>query len=395
MTWSGRGKIAFAGVGFSPIERNGSTTLGELAQVAIANAIADAGLTPAQIDGLATYMSPPAAGAVAREGIEMVGPEYVLAHCAVGPARWYATLNGGLVTAAIVEAAMALLGGACSYALVWRAMHHARAAPKQRATPARVSGNREFAAPYGCTTAVQWHALAYRHYVERFGVTRAQLAALALTSRRHANVNEHAFFRDQPLDFDTYMGARMIADPLCLFDCDIPVQACVATIMTTTDRARDLRNQPAWLAGFAMNAAARAPIVEYTLLDYFDAGRTTAQQLWASAGLGPADIDTAMLYDGFAPSTLYWLEAAGFCPQGEAARFIQDGRIAADGELPVNTFGGSLSQGRLHGMGHAVEAVLQASGRAGARQLRDTNAICVFAGSPMFRGSGIVITSQP
>lgn len=395
MTWSGRGRIAFAGVGFSAIQRGSTTALGELAQAAIANAIADAGLTAAAIDGLATYSTPTAVGAVSREGIEVVGPEYVLANCAVGPVRWYAYLNGGLVTAAIVEAAMALLGGACSYALVWRAMHHAGAAPRGRAAPATVSGNAEFGAPYGCSTGVQWHALAYRRYVERFGATRAQLAALALNSRRNANSNEHAFFRDQPLDFDAYMKARMIADPLCLLDCDIPVQACVAMVMTTADRARDLRNKPAWLAGFSMNAAARAPIVEYTLLDYFDVGRASAQQLWASAGVGPADVDAAMLYDGFAPSTLYWLEAAGFCPQGEAARFIQDGRIAIDGELPVNTFGGSLSQGRLHGMGHAVEAVLQASGRAGPRQVKDPNVICVFAGSPMFRGSGIVITSQP
>ena len=395
MTWSGRGKIAFAGVGFSPIQRDGNTSLGEMARVAIANAIADAGLAPSDIDGLATYSSQPAPGAAPREGIEVVGPEYVLANCGVGPARWYAHLNGGMVTAAIVEAAMALLGGACSYALVWRAMHHPGTAAKRPANAQTVAGNREFSAPYGCATPVQWHALAYRRYVDRFGATRAQLATLALVSRRNANLNEHAFFRDKPLDFEGYMGARMISDPLCLLDCDIPVQACIATVMTTADRARDLRNKPAWLAGFAMNAAARAPIVEYTLVDYFDAGRATANQLWDCAGQGSADMDAAMLYDGFAPSTLYWLEAAGFCRRGEAAAFIQDGRIAIGGELPVNTFGGSLSQGRLHGMGHTVEAVLQASGRAGPRQLRDANAICVFAGSPMFRGSGLVITSQP
>lgn len=395
MIWSGSGKIAFAGVGFSAIERGAATPLGVLAQSAIANAIGDAGLVAADIDGLATYVTAPAPGAVHREGIEVIGPEYVLANCGTGPVQWYAHLNGGMVTAAIVEAAMALLGGACTYALVWRAMHHAGAAPKGRAAPAMVSGNREFGAPYGCATPVQWHALAYRRYVERFGVTRAQVAALALTSRHNATLNEHAFFRDKPLDFESYMRARMVADPLCLLDCDIPVQACVATVMTTAERARDLRNKPAWLAGFAMNAAARAPIIEYTLVDYFDAGRATADRLWASAGLGPADIGAAMLYDGFAPSTLYWLEAAGFCPQGEAACFIQDGRIAIDGALPVNTFGGSLSQGRLHGMGHAVEAILQVSGRAGPRQVRDPSAICVFAGSPMFRGSGVVITSEP
>ena len=121
-------------------------------------------------------------------------------------------------------------------------------------------------------------------------------------------------------------------------------------------------------------------------------GKPLADQLWRDSGLGPADMAAAQTYDGFAPSTWYWLEAAGFCGRGEAHAFIQDGRIALDGALPVNTFGGSLSQGRLHGMGHIAEAVLQLSGRAGERQLGDPGAIAVFDGSPMLRGSGMVLT---
>ncbi len=242
---------------------------------------------------------------------------------------------------------------------------------------------------------MQWHALAYRRYLERYGGTREQMAAFVLNSRRSANLNEHAFFRDSRLTREQYLDARIVSDPLCLLDCDIPVQACVALILTTAERARDLRQHPGYLTGFALNASRRPPILHYTLVDYEQAGQATAAQLWESAGVTATDVGAAMLYDGFAPSTLYWLESAGFCGRGEALAFIQDGRIAIDGEVPVNTFGGSLSQGRLHGMGHAAEAVLQASGRAGRRQVAQANAICVFAGSPMYRGSGIVITSEP
>ncbi|MGE0802623.1 MAG: hypothetical protein AB7G13_03175 [Lautropia sp.] len=394
MSWAGKGRIAFVGVGFSAIERGTDAPLGDFAEAAIAAALADAGIDAAAIDGLATYPSAPYLGAPNREGQDIIGPDYVLANCRTGKVRWYADLNGGMATAAIVESALALLGGACDYALVWRAMHHPKGSYGRRETTV-ATGDDAFKEPYGCISPVQWHALAYRRYLERHRLRREQMAALVVQSRHHATLNDHAFFRDRPMTEADYLAARMIADPLCLYDCDIPVQGCIAMILTTAERARDLKQRPAYLAGFALNASPRPPILDYTLIDWFETGRVTAQQLWASAGIGPTDLQAAMLYDGFAPSALYWLESAGFCGRGEALPFIQDGRIAHDGAMPVNTFGGSLSQGRLHGMGHAAEAVLQASGRAGRRQVADCGAVAVFSGSPMYRGSGIVVTREP
>ena len=144
-----------------------------------------------------------------------------------------------------------------------------------------------------------------------------------------------------------------------------------------------------------MSAAPRPSSLDHMLLDHLETGRPVAQQLWESSGVMPHEIGAAMLYDGFSPAVLYWLEAAGFCSPGEALSFIQDGRIGIDGDLPVNTFGGSLSEGRMHGMGHAAEAVLQVSGRGGERQIKQPDAICVFSGSPMYRGTGIVVTRYP
>jgi acetyl-CoA acetyltransferase len=194
---------------------------------------------------------------------------------------------------------------------------------------------------------------------------------------------------------DDYFKSRWIAEPLCLFDCDVPVDGCVALILTTAERARDLTNPPAYIAGYGQNTARRRTLLYYTLDDYMACGSSLANKLWASAGLGPQDMDAAELYDGFNPSTLYWLEAAGFCAEGEGGSFVQDGRIALHGELPVNTFGGSLSEGRMHGMGHIAEAVRQVTDRAEQRQIPGASAVCAIDGSPMLRGSGIIVTRDP
>jgi acetyl-CoA acetyltransferase len=166
-------------------------------------------------------------------------------------------------------------------------------------------------------------------------------------------------------------------------------------VLTTVERARDLRHRPALVGAVAQQTVNRSHPIHYTLHDHVDSGKAMADRLWRDAGLGPSDMSAAQLYDGFAPSTWYWLEAAGFCGRGEAHAFTQNGRIALGGELPLNTFGGSLSQGRLHGMGHIAEAVLQLQGRAGPRQVPDASAIAVFDGSPMLRSSGIVLTNAP
>ena len=143
----------------------------------------------------------------------------------------------------------------------------------------------------------------------------------------------------------------------------------VAIVLTTAERARDLKQVPAYVAAASQQTANRNIPIHYTLTDHIQSGKPFADRLWADAGRGPKEMSAVQLYDGFAPSTWYWLESAGFCGRGEAHAFTQDGRIALDGALPVNTFGGALSQGRLHGMGHLAEAIMQVSDRAGSRQI--------------------------
>lgn len=395
--WEGRGRVAVIGWGLSEISRDGERALGALTLDACRAALDDCGLSSDEVDGLATYPDQPFRGAARTDGIDLVSVDFVLDHLRLAdPVTWYAQVSQGMVASAVGEAINALLAGACRYALVWRAM---RKPPGEYGgwRSERASGEDQFAAPYGLTSVIQTHALAYRRYLHRYGADPDAMAELTTNSRRNAGMNPHAIFRDRPLSRQEYLDAPMIADPLRMFDCDVPVQGCAALVLTTAERAMDLRHGPAYVLAHAQQTLHRRPVPHpvYTLMDHMDGGSGTAALLWQRSGLGARDVDVAELYDGFSPSAYYWLEAAGMCPEGEASRFVQDGRIALNGELPVNTFGGSLSEGRLHGMGHLIEAARQVAGNAGPRQVPGAGVALVLDGSPMLRNAGLLLGRSP
>src|SRR3954447_17053698 len=393
MTWEGKGKVAVVGIGFSELSRHSEKTLGRLAFDAANAAVEDAGLTSRDIDGLATYIM----GGTGRDGVDSVSADYFMKHYPMSPQfEWYAELQQGMIASGVMEGVNAIISGTANYVLVWRAMHNPPGRPYTQVTARQAQGDSQFTLPYGLAAIYQWHALAYQRYLHLSGGKRESMAALAVNQRRNANLNERAYFRDMPMTEEDYLNSRFIADPLCLFDCDIPIEGCAAFVLTSAERARDLPNPPAYIAACAQNTAtARPNNISYILDDYMTCGATLAGKLWRDSGMAPSEMQAAQLYDGFSPSTYYWLEAAGFCPQGEAHSFVQDGRIALEGELPVNTFGGSLSEGRLHGMGHLAEAALQVTGRAGPRQIAGCHASCAIDGSPLLRGSGVVFTLEP
>lgn len=391
--WAGAGKTAIIGWGLSEIVRNDPPPLGRLALDACRAALADANLPPDEVDGLATFPDQPFHGAANQDGIDLVSVSYLLDHLPLAPdIGWYAQVSDGMIASAVGEAVNALLAGVCRYVLVWRAM---RRPPGRygRWTEDRVGGDRQFTAPYGFTSILQTHAVAYRRYLHRYRARRETMAELAVNSRRNAQLNPHAIFRDRPMNHADYLTARMVADPLCLFDCDVPVQGCAALVLTAEDRARDRVERPAYVLGYAQQTARRPPLPQplYMLADHIEIGRSTTRKLWSRAGIGPGEVDVAQLYDGFSPSVYYWLEASGFCPEGQAHEFIKDGRISLTGQLPVNTFGGSLSEGRLHGMGHIIEAARQVTGRAGPRQVPGASVAVALDGSPLLRNCGIVL----
>lgn len=392
--WEGRGRAAVTGIGMSEISRDRSRPLGALVIEACESALADAGLSPQDVDGIATYPSAGFRGSPVQEGVETVGVSYLIDHLAgLDNVRWFSECSSGLVVTALIDAVNAIAAGACRAALVWRGMS-LPAGSYSKGPQGEVTGEAEFLAPYGLHAPVQSHALAYQRYMARYGATREEMAALTVNSRKNASLNDRAFFRNRELTVEDYLSARMISSPLCLFDCDVPVFGAAAIVLVAADRARDCAQPPAYVIGMGQQAVRQphhaGPL--YTMLNYMESGARIATSMWESAGIGPDDVDVAQLYDGFSPSVYYWLESAGFCAEGEAHSFIQDGRITLTGKLPLNTFGGSLSEGRMHGMGHIIEAVRQVTGRAGPRQVADAEVAAVFDGSPMLRGGGLVFS---
>jgi acetyl-CoA acetyltransferase len=227
-----------------------------------------------------------------------------------------------------------------------------------------------------------------------FGLTREQLAQIALNGRRNAGLNPLAIFRD-PLTMEDYLAARMISTPLCLFDCDVPCDGSTALIVSHVDYAPDAPRSVAHVNAIGTALRGRPS------WDQFDdmttmAARDAAASMWERTDLTPADVDVAELYDGFSILTMVWLEELGFCGKGESGPFVEGGsRIALDGVLPLNTSGGQLSAGRLHGFGFLHEACLQLRGEAGDRQVPGGPEVAAVAngGGPI--AGSMLLTRNP
>jgi acetyl-CoA acetyltransferase len=235
-------------------------------------------------------------------------------------------------------------------------------------------GDEQFISPFGYGTGGARFATRARAYLERTGATRRDLYELVALERRNARRNPLAVWRDRAITLDEYMAAPMIADPLCRLDCDMPVCGAVAWVMTSAELARRAPHPPVYLAGAA--------------------NWLTVDGIFERARRGPGDIQVAQIYDGFSSMVFEWLERLGFCAEGAGWKFVRDGECEAGGRLPLNTFGGALGEGRLHGAGHLREAVLQLSGRAGERQIGDAENCLVQVG-PFDYSSLVILSNDP
>jgi acetyl-CoA acetyltransferase len=347
---------------------------------AIREALGEAGLTLAQIDGVSTYPGRMAAFL----GFSPVGADELIDALGIR-ATWYA--GGAEITSqlgAVVAAAAAVRAGQARHVICFRTVYEAAAMARPEEYPPlrreTVDGTSQWFAPFNALSAVNWTAQYAMRHVKRFGLTREQLAQIALTDRAHAALNPRALVR-KPLTMDEYMSARMISTPLCLYDCDRFTDASTVLIVSAGNAIDEVSCTP-------IRIDAMAGSVERLSWDQAEwmACYPTGADLWKRTDYKPADVDTAQLYDGFSFQTVAWLEALGFCELGEGGRFIEGGkRIALDGELPLNTFGGQIGAGRLHGFGFAHEAVVQLRGKGGARQIPGDPrvAVCTSGGGPL------------
>jgi acetyl-CoA acetyltransferase len=388
MTIHAEKNTAITGLGQSEIFRKPTVLPFELAVRACEQAIADAGLGADDIDGLCAWPGMPA-GTVAGHGAAAISD---LAASLGLKLNWWSSADMAAQLSPIMEAVAAIAAGYATHVLCVRALGE-RWVPSYGSAAARAGGGRmtasgfmEYILPYQAPSAAIWCAIHASTHMTRYGITREQMSAIPITQRRNAALNPKAIYRE-PITFDDYMAARMITTPFSLLDCDVPCDAATAVIVSRLDAARDLKQKPVVLEAIGAGAYDRMDTwisrTDYPHMAMHDAAR----MMWSRTDLKPADVDTAHLYDGFTWLTMSWLEALGLCGEGESGDFIQDGRIALDGELPLNTNGGQLSEGRMHGFGHLHEAALQLRGAAGERQVSDVQLSVVGNGGGSLGGA--------
>jgi len=232
---------------------------------------------------------------------------------------------------------------------------------------------------------MQYFAPWYQRRRQLDGVTDEQMGAYVVAMRDNASRNPNAAL-GVPITMQSYLESRFVAEPLRLFDCDMPVDVCGCVVITTAERARDLRHPPVYVSAVTTGTGPQPDMVFWHDYDEM-AFKWSADRLWENAGLGPHDMDFAMLYDGFAPLVLYGLQDYGFVARGDAGAFLGAGEHLAGGSLPLNPHGGNNSEGRSWAIGHVCEAALQLQGRADARQLPDVHATMVNGGALSLSGA--------
>lgn len=384
MTARAEDSCAITGLGQSDVGRRlGRDPLGLTVDACLA-AIDDAGLVPADVDGVSTYpgamaIPPGFSGAGAYELIDALRLEV----------DWY---DSGVETSgqlgSIIKACLAVAGGMATHVLCFRSVWEGSAqgrggrgglgASGRGGTVPYAGGLQQWTLPFSAASAACWIAFYAQAHMHRYGTTTDQLAQIALNARRNAGRNPKAIYRE-PMSLEDYHASRMITTPLRLFDCDVPCDGATAVIVSRRDATSGLRHPPVQVE--AMGAAGHDRLSWDQISDLTrTVGADAAEQMWSRTSLGPGDVDVAELYDGFSILTLLWLEALGLCPPGESGPFVEGGRrIALDGELPLNTAGGQLSGGRLHGYGLLHEACLQLRGEAGERQVAGNPEVAVAA----------------
>jgi 17-hydroxy-3-oxo-4-pregnene-20-carboxyl-CoA lyase len=373
------GTAAIVGIGATEFSKDSGRSELALAAECSRAALADAGLTPSDVDGMVTFaMDANAEIAVARElGVPELSFFSRIPH------------GGGAACAIVQQAVLAVTSGVASVVVCYRAFNErsgsrfgrVQAAAAANATSMGIDNSWHY--PMGLGTPAATVAMFARRYMHSYGATSADFGRVAVADRRAAATNPRAWFHGRPITLADHQESRWIVEPLRLLDCCQESDGGVALVVTTVDRARDLPARPAVIAAaaqgsgpdqFSMNSYYRPSIVGLPEMGL------VARQLWAQSGIGPDDVSVAVLYDHFTPFVLVQLEELGFCPPGEARHFIADGALELDGRLPLNPHGGQLGEAYIHGMNGIAEAVRQLRGTA-ANQLPGVSNVLVTAGT--------------
>ncbi|MBK6657626.1 MAG: lipid-transfer protein [Proteobacteria bacterium] len=354
-------RACIVGIGHTEYSRDSGRSEMALACEAIGAAIADAGLTPADIDGITKYT------------MDNNDPIDIARNLGIPELRYVAEVNyggGGGPVGTILLGAMAVATGQAKAVVAFRAMNErsGRGTPRfgQAGTAPGATGVASYFSPYGLFSPAQMVALSARRHMHLYGTESRHFGEIAVTCRHHANMNPDAMMHGRPMSIEDHQASRMIADPLRLLDCCLETDGGAAVVITRADRARDTRHPRVFIAGAGIGAGHwnyRSMVKD---MDSPDSESTViAKHVFRDAGITHSDIDVLFIYDHFTPLVMMAIEDFGFCKRGEGKDFVSNGRLRwPDGELPMNTSGGNLSEGYMHGMQNVIEAVRQLRGVA-------------------------------
>jgi len=370
---------AIVGIGATEFSKESGRSDLQLAIEACEAAIVDAGLKPSQIDGMVTFT-------------QDTNPEIEIAKSlGVGELSFFSRIHhgGGAACGTIQQAVLAVNAGVADYVVCYRAFNersgHRFGTGVQDRPPAATADTAHFSwySPHGLLTPAQWVAMFAMRYLHEYGATSADFGRIAVADRKHAATNPKAWFYEKPITLEDHQESRWIVEPLHLLDCCQESDGGQALVVTTPERARDLKGVPAIVRSAAQGAGENQDM----MTSYYRPSITglpemglIARQLWNTTGLGPDDMQAAIIYDHFTPLALPQLEEFGFCGRGEAKDFIADGNIELGGRLPINTNGGQLGEAYIHGMNGIAEGVRLIRGTS-YNQPPDVEHVLVTAGT--------------
>ncbi|MFC9222961.1 lipid-transfer protein [Streptomyces hygroscopicus] len=365
------GRAAIVGIGATEFSKDSGRSELKLAVEAVRAALDDAGLTPADVDGLVTFTMD-------------TSPEITVAQaCGIGDLTFFSRVHygGGAACATVQQAALAVAAGVAEVVVCYRAFNERSGrrfgSGVQHREPSAEGAALGWSLPFGLLTPASWVAMTAQRYLYAYGLTPEVFGHVAVTDRRHAATNPAAYFHGKPITLADHAASRWIVEPLRLLDCCQETDGGQALVVTSVERARELRRPPAVITAAAQGAGRG----QEQMTSFYRDGLTglpemgvVAGQLWRGSGLTPADVDVAILYDHFTPFVLMQLEEFGFCGRGEAAGFV------AEDALPLNTHGGQLGEAYLHGMNGIAEAVRQIRGTS-VNQVAGAARVLVTAGT--------------
>ena len=347
-------QAAIAGIGATEFSKNSGRSELSLAAECVRAALDDCGLTPADVDGMTTFT------------LDTTDEIEIARAVGIGDLTFFSRVphGGGAATGLLHQAAMAIATGVAEVVVCYRALNGRSGQRYSEGVGGTVTTSDlihwGWYIPYGLLTPASWVAMFTQRYMHLYCATSADLAQVAISTRKHAVNNPNAFFYGKPLTLEEHQSSRWIVEPLHLFDCCQETDGGCAVVVTTPERARDLKHPAALIRGVAQAAGADQEVMtsfyrpEIAALPEMD---LVARQVYDQSGLGPDDIDAAVIYDAFSPIVLWQLESFGFCEPGEAKDFIKNGNLEVGGRLPCNTHGGQLSEAYIHGVNGVNEGV--------------------------------------